>query len=99
MPGRAEARAFVLFIAVLLLFGCTDSTGCDGMEPIPGGFPLDRRVENGFQMRLTPSGIDFVEENIGEILAAAVGGSLLFELPPTSVTGAEVCPDERTLTG
>lgn len=93
MLSRALVRALVLWSAVFFMFGCAGSSGCAGMEPIPGGFPLDQRVENGMQVRLTPDGVTFIEDNIDQILAAAVGGSLLFEIPPTSVTGASICPD------
>lgn len=98
MLSRALVRALVLLCALFFMFGCAGSSGCAGMEPIPGGFPLDQRVENGMQVRLTPDGVTFMEDNIDEILAAAVGGSLAFEIPPTTqdvgmgIT-ARICPD------
>ncbi len=88
-------RTLSLAMAVCFLFGCTDS-GCTAMEPIPGGFPLEDRVENAVQMRLTPSGIDFLEENVEEIIGTVAGGSLLFPIPPSSIDAPvgtlDICP-------
>ena len=87
MPMRSRARALSLWIVAGLLFGCSGGGGCggcDGMEPIPGGFPLDRRVENAVQMRMTPDGVTFLEDNVDQIVASAMGGTLLFEVPPTT---------------
>jgi hypothetical protein len=88
-------RAVLLAVVAGMLFGCSGS-GCSGMEPIPGGFPLDRRVENGIQARLTSSGIGFVETNIEPILGSLVGGSLSFPVPAMTqslggIADAEIC--------
>lgn len=96
---HALARAAIMWGTVGLLFSCSGGSGCSscgGMEPIPEGYPLEQRVENAIQARLTSSGIDFVEENIEPILGSLVGGSLSFPVPSMteSVAGfldVEVC--------
>lgn len=91
---QALARAASLWIMVGLLYGCSGG-GCGGMEPIPEGFPLDRRVQNGVQMRLTSSGVEFIEDNIEPILGSLVEGGLAFPVPPMTqditVGTAEIC--------
>ena len=77
--------------------GCGE--GC-AVEPIPGGFPIDERIENAAQFRLTESGINFLENNAGALVESIVPGGLEFPVPRTmqSVLGGTVnldlCPDE-----
>jgi hypothetical protein len=90
-------RTLALGAVVCLLFGCSDS-GCSSMEPIAGGFPRDRRVENAAQVRLTPVGIGFVSDNIEGIVGTVMSGPMLFPVPPTSIDSpvggtVDVCPD------
>ncbi len=49
---------------------CTscDSCGCT-MGPIPGGFPAESRMPNATQVRLTANGIDFIQNELGPVLA------------------------------
>ena len=66
------------------------------MQPIPGGFPLEDRVENAVQVRLTPSGIGFLEDNVEEIIGTIADGPLLFPIPPTTIDApvgsVDICP-------
>lgn len=57
--------------------------GCSAMDPIPGGFPLGERIENGTQARLSESGIQFIEDNAASIVSDLMGGSLTFDIPPS----------------
>lgn len=76
--------------------GCSACSGC-GLAPIPGGYPIAERVENSAQMRLSESGIDFIEANFPAIVTIALPDGLDFPVPRTegSTMGADyiICPD------
>src|SRR3972149_8123801 len=102
MSGRFYLYAKRLFFitAILVTFscsggGCSGCTGC-GVAPIPGGFPIDQRIGNAMQMRLTESGISFIETNIAAIVASFLPGGLDFPVPHStgSTTGIDydLCP-------
>lgn len=86
---------------VFLVFACSGGgcSGCEGcgLRPIPGAFPIDARIPNSAQIRLTSSGIGFIESNIDAIVANFLAGGLDFEIPssrvdiPTADYG-EICP-------
>lgn len=96
--------------AVMLIFtvfacgggGCSGCEGC-GVAPIPGGFPTAERIPNSAQVRLSESGIQFIEENISGIVTTVLPDGLDFQVPETS--GSQdlflftlrytVCPDDR----
>ncbi len=74
-------RVSTLFLFSLTLFACSGGGGCAGcagcgIQPIPGAYPLDQRIDNAAQVRLTSSGITFVEQNIQDIVATALPGGL-----------------------
>lgn len=79
--------------------GCGDSCG---VAPIPGGFPIEQRVPNSAQVRLTEEGVEFLENNVDALLGLAFDDGLSFDVPPTS--GSEsiaigtvnytICPDD-----
>lgn len=90
--------------AVMLVFmifacsggGCSGCAGC-GIYPIPGSFPIAERIPNSAQVRLSESGIQFIEDNISGIVTTVLPGGLDFDIPMTSgsTTGIDytVCPD------
>ena len=63
--------------------GCTEC----GISPLPNGFDQNRRMDNAVQVRLTDSGLDFLESNLGplagNLLGDGSGGALVisFEVP------------------
>ncbi len=57
--------------------GCGD--GC-GVAPIPGGFPIEERVPNSAQVRLTNAGIGFLENNADALVALALPDGLTFPI-------------------
>jgi MYXO-CTERM domain-containing protein len=66
--------------------GCSGCAGC-GVQPIPGGFPAAApRIANSGQIRLTSTGIGFVESNITGIVDRFVSGGLTFPIPRTVTT-------------
>ena len=55
---------------------CTDcECACEGCAilPIPGGFPADQRIPNATQVRLSPAGIEFLEQNAESLIAPLLG--------------------------
>jgi MYXO-CTERM domain-containing protein len=84
--------------------GCSSCEGC-GVRPIPGAFPLDARIPNAAQIRLSESGIGFIEDNIGGIVGTLLEGGLEFPVPETGGSieipilpdvNYTVCPEGRT---
>jgi MYXO-CTERM domain-containing protein len=76
--------------------GCGGCAEC-GIAPIPGAYPLEHRIENSAQVRLSPTGIGFIEENIAAIVAIALGDGEGLRFPvegPIDVAlGIEICTD------
>ncbi|MCG3173276.1 MAG: hypothetical protein GMKNLPBB_01454 [Myxococcota bacterium] len=73
--------------------GCS---GCSCLAPIPGGYPVPKLMDNSTQIRLTSSGIDFIEQNLGPIVSSLLPTGLSFDVPPTETSVAvigkvEVC--------
>ncbi len=92
---------------VILIAGCAGggcSSGCAGcgISPLPGGFEPTARIENAGSVRLTDSGLTFLEQNLGPLAKAALGSSggnggiITFPVPSTggSQLGIKynVCP-------
>ncbi|MEM9193477.1 MAG: MYXO-CTERM sorting domain-containing protein [Myxococcota bacterium] len=82
---------FLLSAAILVASACGDGgcsacAGC-GLEPIPGGFPIDDRIENSAQVRLSESGLNFIEDNFQELIEAFLEGGLEFDVPRTEFDG------------
>ncbi len=67
--------------------GCT--SGCGGITPLPGGFVSEERIENAAAVRITPSGLDFIQDNLGNIAPSLLGqdsGIVTFAIPQTQGT-------------
>lgn len=81
--------------------GCSSGCSCAGVTPLAEGFPVESRIENVASIRLTDSGLGFIEQNLGAIaelaLGDGMGDSLSFEIPQLSqdlfIANADVCPD------
>lgn len=97
-------KPFLTVSLVFLVFACSGG-GCGGCEgcgisPIPGAFPLDARIPNAAQIRLSSSGITFIEDNIDGVVASFLAGGLDFAIPRTATTvdagigdvDVDVCP-------
>ena len=80
-------KAGIKAVVLLLLFGaCGQSTGCSGCESEDGAiFPIKDRIQNAAQLRITRSGLSFLEENLEPLLSAALPeGGLNICLPGES---------------
>ena len=82
--SRVVTYAIIAVMALGASLNCAGGgcEGCEVMGPIPGGFPLESRIENGVQVRLTPEGLQFVEDNVDVILADMLPDGLVFPVPP-----------------
>ena len=45
------------------------------MTPLPGGFPNEGRIENAASVRITPSGLKFLGDNLGKLAPNLLGSS------------------------
>lgn len=70
--------------------GCSSCDGC-GVAPIPGGFPIEHRIPNSAQVRLTEGGIDWLENNTDTLLGLALPDGLNFDVPPITQRIAGFC--------
>jgi hypothetical protein len=97
------AILFVLIVAGCGGGGCSGCSGC-GMTPLAGGFAAENRIENAGSVRLTQSGIQFLQDNLGTLAKGILGknggngGVLTFNVPTSSgkvagFVGYSVCPD------
>jgi hypothetical protein len=70
-------KHFAAAALTLLVVGCAGGGGgcasC-GLTPVPEGFKPEARIENAGSVRLTQSGVDFLEQNIGVLAQTLLGG-------------------------
>ena len=88
-------RSWLLTLLVFLFTACGGGScgGCEscGVAPIPGGYPIAERIDNSAQIRLTSSGIAFLESNIEAILMTLLPDGLEFEVSSDSVCRGGGC--------
>ena len=92
---------FFVLVAGCAGGGCSSGCSCGGVTPLAEGFDQSRRVENAASLRLTDSGLSFLEQNVGTLAGLLGGGAtpgvLTFEIPPTSqdlvIATAAICPN------
>lgn len=88
-------KQWMAVLIVLLVAGCSGGgcssgcSGCGGVTPLAEGFKPEARIENAGAVRLTSSGLQFLEQNLGTLAQTAIGGMgsggvITFEVPPTS---------------
>lgn len=83
------------YTLAILLFAqaCTNAGGCGGQsggigEPIPGHFDRTLLEQNVVQARFSPAGFKYIENNLMDLAAAAVGHPLTFVIPKTPIAGS-----------
>ncbi len=97
--GFGISRRFVLFVLALVFGACSGGScgngcgGCGGFEerPYPPEF-YPQTVQQSGQIRVTPTGLDFVEQNISTLLDSALPNGLDFCLSART-DSPEVCND------
>lgn len=102
---RRIFKHLVVILALLVVAGCSGggcSSGCAcaGLTPLAEGFDPSARIENVAAVRLTDTGVDFIEQNLGAIVGAVMGGSGgIVTFPVDSSSGSfgigtyNLCPD------
>ena len=82
LPFEVSRRALVVFGAIFLAACSSSDCGCEGFEQRP--FPpehYDKTTPQGAQIRLSPTGIEFIEQNVEGLISGAIPGGLNFCLP------------------
>lgn len=94
-------KHLVAIVTLLAFAGCSGGgCSCAGLTPLPQGFSPEARIENVAAVRLTDSGVAFIEQNIGTIVSSLMGGSSggVVEYPVDTMSGSyglgdyTVCP-------
>ncbi|MBL8744313.1 MAG: hypothetical protein JNK04_24570, partial [Myxococcales bacterium] len=82
---------FPYLLTLALIPACSGGgcSSCGGVTPLPGGFINEERIENAAAVRITQSGFDFLEDNVGLLAANLLGdgasqGVLTFAIPESS---------------
>ncbi len=78
---RLGAIGFVLFVLACSGGGCSSGCAGCGVTPLPGGFPKASTITNAGSARVTRSGLDFMQANLGTIAGKALGGNSLITYP------------------
>ena len=89
---RWNPRAMVGLAAMALAACSSDGCGCDGLETRP--FPVehyDKTTPTSTQIRVTPTGLGFIEDNLEPLIGEALPGGLNFCLPKDVGGGTELC--------
>ena len=86
------AKHLLAAVFVLLFAACSgESCSCGGVAPLPAGFPAENRIENAASVRLTDSGIAFLEDNVGALASTFLGeggGSGVMTFPIDTIYGS-----------
>src|SRR6478752_1469651 len=85
---RSRIRNAVAALALLSAAACAGK-GCSCVQPIKGGFPVDKRHENAIQLRATAGLFQYLDANGPKLIPGLIGGNT-FTVPPTC-TGNKVC--------
>ena len=95
---RVSARQMLLYATIFGFSACgADSCSCDGF--VAQEFPVekvDKTIAGTGEVRLTSSGVQFLEDNLPAIVSGLLPGGLNFCVPPTSQSGFNVCNDGST---
>src|SRR4051812_35785459 len=81
--SQRGARGLMTPVLVAALFviaggcgggGCSSGCSCGGVSPLPEGFKPEQRIENSASLRITDTGVKFLQANLGTIAANLIGG-------------------------
>jgi hypothetical protein len=103
-PAASLLKHLAAIAVVLIVAGCSGGgcgggcSSCGGFTPLAGGFDVNHRIENAGSVRITRSGLDFLQSNLGTLAKGLLGGTgtggmLTFAIPKTVGTGYTLCPN------
>ncbi len=81
-------RLFLVLFLVLIYISCGQTGGCGGcVEPPESDFQDSMRIKHGGLIRITPAGIDFLNNNLSYLISAFTGGGdvIHIDVPPSQV--------------
>ncbi len=95
MAGRMNRGAGGLLLAALAVVGCsgTGSGGCAGMVPIPTGRYTGPKSDNAVNIRLSPNGINYLNNNWQVLVDMFAPGRVLNVPVPCTTTNIAVIGD------
>ena len=74
---RLGVIAIVWLVVACSGGGCTSGCAGCGVTPLPGGFPKASTITNAGSVRVTRSGLDFMQTNLGAIAGKVLGGGTI----------------------
>ncbi len=91
--SRAAMWQITLGLLGYLFTSACGSTGCEGCNPapIPGGFNHEHRFDNAMQVRLSKSGITFIEDNFNKLVEFVMPGGLSMDIPEMCNSTPQIC--------
>ena len=75
MKNRRQDWVVLLVCVAIALSGCGGGCGGCGMQPIPGGFPVEKRTPNAAQVRVTPTALARITADPAAIIGPLVGNA------------------------
>ncbi|MFO0678391.1 MAG: hypothetical protein U0169_17775 [Polyangiaceae bacterium] len=107
VPRRTRPTKVLFLLFLLALAACTSgggcASGCNGVTPLPHGFPKALVVEKAGAARVTRPGLDFLGDNLGKVSRSLLGsqtGVLDFEIPKSQTSTSfgitftiNICPN------
>ncbi len=70
---RLGVIGLVLFVIACSGGGCSSGCAGCGVTPLPAGFPIASTITNAGSVRVTRSGLDFMQANLGTIAGNVLG--------------------------
>jgi hypothetical protein len=64
--------------------GGSSCSSCSCMTPIPGGYPLDKRIAGAVQARVSTSGLEYLQNSSTDLVGCFMGSGLDFCVSQTS---------------
>lgn len=91
--SRATMLQVTLALLGYLFTSACGSTGCSGCnaDPIPGGFNHAHSFDNAMQVRLSKTGIKFIEDNFDKLIEFVMPGGLSMDIPEMCNSTPQIC--------
>ncbi len=99
LPGWVSPKFALLSVVIFMAACSSNSCSCNGFEQTP--FPsehYDKTLPNGGQLRVTQSGLGFLQDHIPELISQVQPGGLNFCVPQQTGT-PKICTDSTCADG